>query len=198
MAAGTEITIYLIKSIGSLVLFFIILRGVLHASRANFYNPITQTVLKCTNPLLSPLRGLVPTIGRIDWAVISSAVLLQSTILASISFISGENWAVPGLVTLALWGIIGVLGLLTQLYFFILLAMIIISWVAPASSNPLIELIWQISEPVMKPFRALVPSMGGVDFSPILLFITIKVLQIALHHSAVATGLPVRLLIAGL
>ena len=125
-----------------------------------------------------------------DWAVVVFAVLLQSLILLAITVIAGDSWAAPGLHILLVWGVIGVLGLLINLYFFILIAMIIISWVAPGSRHPAIELIWQISEPVMAPVRSLLPNMGGIDFSPILLFIVINVVQIGLRHLAVGVGLP--------
>ena len=82
------------------------------------------------------------------------------------------------------------MGLLVNVYFFILIAMIIVSWVAPGSRHPAIELIWQISEPVMTPFRSLLPNMGGIDFSPILLFVGLNVLQIGLRHLAMNLGLP--------
>ena len=81
-------------------------------------------------------------------------------------------------------------GLTGQPVFFILIAMIIVSWVAPGSRHPAIELIWQISEPVMAPFRSILPNMGGIDFSPILLFIGINVVQIGLRHLAMTLGLP--------
>ena len=69
MSAGTEISLYLIRNLGALLLFVVILRGVLHASRVNFYNPLSQLIVKLTNPLLTPLRGALPAAGRIDWAV---------------------------------------------------------------------------------------------------------------------------------
>ena len=74
--------------------------------------------------------------------------------------------------------------------FFTLIAMIVVSWIAPGSRHPAIELIWQVSEPVMAPFRALLPNMGGIDFSPILVFISINVVQIGLRHLALSVGLP--------
>ena len=190
MSAGTEIALYLIRNVGALILLVVVLRGVLHTSRVNFYNPISQLVVRLTNPLLQPLRGVLPPTGRIDWAVIVIAVLLQSLILAGIAWVAGDRWALPGLPTLLAWGAVGVLGLLVNLYFFILIAMIIVSWVAPSSRHPAIELIWQISEPVMAPFRAVLPNMGGIDFSPILLFIGINVIQIGLRHLAMTLGLP--------
>ena len=190
MGAGAEISLYLIRNLGALLLLVVVLRGVLHASRANFYNPLSQLIVKLTNPMLAPLRGALPAKGRIDWAALVLAVLLQSLILVGIALVAGERWALPGVATLFLWGVIGVLALLVNLYFFILIAMIIVSWVAPGSRHPAIELIWQISEPIMAPVRSLLPNMGGIDFSPILVFIGINVVQIGLRHAALAVGLP--------
>jgi len=190
MDAGTEITLYLVRNLGALLLLLVVLRGILHATRVNFFNPISQLVVRLTNPLLNPLRKVLPARGRLDWAAVVLAILLQSLILAGIAWIAGERWALPGLITLIIWGGIGVLGLLVNLYFFVLIAMIVVSWIAPGSRHPAIELIWQISEPVMAPFRALLPNMGGIDFSPILVFISINVIQIALRHLAVTVGLP--------
>lgn len=190
MGAGTEISLYLIRNIGALLLLVIVLRGVMHASRVNFYNPISQLIVRVTNPLLTPLRGALPAAGRIDWAAVVLAVVIQALILAGIAWLAGDQWSVPGLPTLLAWGAVGVMGLLVNLYFFIIVAMIIVSWVAAGSRHPAIELIWQISEPVMAPFRALLPNMGGLDLSPILLFFSIQIVQIGLRHLAFSLGLP--------
>ena len=190
MGAGTEISLYLVRNLGALLLLMVVMRGVLHTSRVNFYNPISQLIVRLTNPLLAPFRNFLPAAGRVDWAVVVLAVLVQSLILLAITVIAGDGWATPGIPILLVWGVIGVLGLLINLYFFILIAMIIISWVAPGSRHPAIELIWQVSEPVMAPMRSLLPNMGGIDFSPILLFIIINVVQIGLRHLAVGVGLP--------
>ena len=190
MGAGTEISLYLIRNIGALLLLAIVLRGVMHASRVNFYNPISQLIVRLTNPLLAPLRGVLPATGRVDWSAVVVAIFVQALILAGIAWLAGDQWRMPGVLTLLAWGAVGVMGLLVNLYFFILIAMIIISWVAPGSRHPAIELVWQISEPVMAPVRALLPNMGGIDFSPILLFVGINVLQIGLRHLAFNLGLP--------
>ena len=190
MGAGTEISLYLIRNIGALLLLVIVLRGVMHASRVNFYNPISQLIVRVTNPLLTPLRGALPAAGRIDWAAVVLAIVIQALILAGIAWLAGDQWSVPGLPTLLAWGAVGVMGLLVNLYFFIIVAMIIVSWVAAGSRHPAIELIWQISEPVMAPFRALLPNMGGLDLSPILLFFSIQIVQIGLRLLAFSLGLP--------
>ena len=190
MGAGTEISLYLIRNVGALLLLVIVLRGVMHASRVNFYNPISQVIVRLTSPLLTPLRGALPAYGRIDWAAVVSALVIQALVLAAIAWLSGDQWGVPGIPTLLAWAAVAVMGLLVNLYFFILVAMIIVSWIAPGSRHPAIELTWQISEPVMAPCRALLPNIGGIDLSPILLFFSIQIVQIGLRHLAFGLGLP--------
>jgi YggT family protein len=95
----------------------------------------------------------------------------------------------PNILLLLAWSALGVVSLLVNIYFFALLAMIILSWIAPGSRNPAVFLLFQITEPVMAPFRKVLPAMGGMDFSPILVFILINVIQIALRHMAAGIGL---------
>ena len=95
----------------------------------------------------------------------------------------------PNPLLLVVWSTLGIVGLLVNIYFFALLAMIILSWVAPGGNHPALYLLHQITEPVMAPFRKVLPPMGGLDLSPILVFIVINVVQIALRHLATGVGL---------
>ena len=187
MAAFNEIALYLVQTLLNLYLFVVLLRLVLQWVRADFYNPIGQLVVRATNPLVVPLRRLIPSVGGFDLATLLLALLLQS---AGICFILVLNGApLPGIVQLLVWSVLGLAGMLVNLYFFALLAMIILSWVAPGSHNPAVALIYQITEPVMGPIRQLLPPLGGLDLSPILLFIIINIVQIALRHMASGVGL---------
>ena len=95
MGAGTEISLYLIRNVGALLLLMIVLRGVLHLSRVNFYNPLSQLVVRLTNPMLSPLRPVLPARGRIDWAAVILAIGIQTLILVAIAWVAGDRWALP-------------------------------------------------------------------------------------------------------
>ncbi|MEE4203975.1 MAG: YggT family protein [Halieaceae bacterium] len=193
MSATQEIGVYLVQALSSLLLILIVLRGVLHAVRADFYNPVTQFVVKVTNPIIAPLRKLIPFSGRIDPATVLLALVVQALGIALVLWFSG--FMPPNPLLLLAWSAVGVISLLVNLYFIALIAMIVVSWVAPGSHNPAIYLLYQITEPVMAPVRSLLPNMGGIDFSPILLFILINVVQIALRHMAVSIGLPASLVI---
>lgn len=187
MSATNEILGYLVQTFISLYMLAMLLRFLLQLVRADFYNPISQFLVKVTNPLVIPLRRVIPGLGGVDLATLLLAILLQ--VAGIVVLLLLNNLGLPNVLLLLAWAALGVLGLVVNIYFFALLATIILSWVAPGSTNPAIYLLHQITEPVMAPFRKALPSMGGLDFSPILVFILINVIQIALRHMAAGIGL---------
>ena len=187
MGALTEILVYLLQTFLSLLLLVVMLRFLLQLVRADFYNPVSQFLVKVTNPLILPLRKVVPGLWGVDMASVLLLIVVQIAGIAAMLLLNG--YALPNPLLLAVWSLVGIAGLLVNFYFFALLAMIILSWIAPGSQNPVIYLLHQLTEPVMAPIRRLLPSMGGMDFSPILVFIAINVIQIALRHIAGAVGL---------
>ena len=187
MNAINEILVYLVQTVLSLYLVTMLLRFLLQLVRADFYNPISQFIVKVTNPLVIPLRRVIPGLGGIDVSSLLLALLLQLAAIVALLLINGLS--PPGILLLLAWSVLGVLGLLVNIYFFALLAMIILSWVAAGSRHPAIYLLYQITEPVMAPFRKVLPPMGGLDLSPILVFVLINIIQIALRHLAQGVGL---------
>lgn len=187
MSAMNDILIYLIQTLLNLFLLAMLLRFLLQLVRADFYNPISQFLVKATNPLVLPMRKIVPGFGGLDMASLLLALLLQ--LLGIVAILVIGDLGLPPILLLLVWSLLGVIGLLVNIYFFALLAMIILSWISPGGNNPAVYLLFQITEPVMAPFRKLLPAMGGLDFSPILLFILINVIQIALRHLAAGVGL---------
>lgn len=193
MNALQEILVYLVQAVSSLLLITIVLRGVMHAVRADFYNPITQFVVKFTNPLLNPMRKLIPVSARIDPATVVLALLIHMLGIALVLWLSG--YMPPNILVLLTWAIVGVLSLLVSLYFVAIIVMIIVSWVAPGSNHPAIYLVYQIVEPVMAPVRSVIPALGGLDFSALFVILALNMLQILLRHMAAAVGLPASLVI---
>jgi len=187
MGAFSEISGYLIQTFLSIYLVAMLLRFLLQVVKADFYNPISQFLVKITNPLVIPLRKIIPGYGGLDLASLLLALVLQAGGIVAILLLNGLE--APSPLQLLIWASLGIVGLLVNIYFFALLAMIILSWVAPGSNNPAIYLLYQITEPVMAPVRKMLPPMGGLDFSPILVFILINVIQIALRHMAAGAGL---------
>lgn len=187
MGPMTEIGLLLVQTLFSLYLAVVILRLLLQLARADFYNPISQFMVKATNPLLLPLRRIIPPIGKVDTASIVLALLVQMVAMVAIIALFGAR--IPNVITLLGWSVIGCLALTVNLYFFAIIINIILSWVAPGTHHPAAVLLYQLTEPVMQPFRRIVPPMGGIDLSPIIVFLMISILQILLKSMAQEAGL---------
>jgi len=189
MDALRDIANLLIQTLCQLFLLALIMRVLLQLARADSYNPISQFLIKVTQPLLKPIRRFIPSIGKVDTATLIAILLIQ--MLTTAALVALQGYSIPNPLDLLIWAVLGTLGMLINIYFIAILASIIISWVAPGSYNPLILLLHQLTEPVMAPFRKIVPAMGGLDLSPIFVFLTINVLQIMLSHIAASVSLPV-------
>ena len=188
--------VFLVMTLVNLYLFIVMLRFILQFSQADFYNPISQAIAKATSPLVNPLQKALKPMGRISIATLVIAFFVKLIGIALVFTIAGQG--VPPITNLLLGSLTGVITTLLDIYFYALIGSIILSWVAPHSSHPGALLIYQITEPVMAPVRNILPSMGGLDLSPIFVFIGINVIEImVLGTLGVASGMP-KYLIAGL
>lgn len=166
--------IMLANTLINLYLFALMLRFLLHASRADYYNPISQAVVRVTSPLVAPVQRLVPPAGPIDIATLLVALIFKALGIGIICMILFGALPIGLLLTAALAGVVNAL---LKIYFFALIIMIILSWVAPQSGHPGALLVFQITEPIMAPVRRIVPSIGMIDLSPIVVFLLISVLD---------------------
>lgn len=195
MTAAAEITMMLLNTVVSLAIAAFLLRMIMQLVRADFYNPICQFLVKVTNPLVIPLRKIIPSVGKVDTASLLLALIAQAVGIALLFQLFGGGF--PNPAQLLIWSVIGLCSALLNLYFFAIIGNIIMSWVAQGGNHPAAQILYQITEPVMAPFRKLLPAMGGLDLSPIFVFLCIKVLEVMLRHAAGAAALP-RGLIMGL
>ncbi|MEM1144128.1 MAG: YggT family protein [Pseudomonadota bacterium] len=191
MNTVNSIGIYLTQTVLGLYMLIMVMRFVLQLVMADFYNPISQFLVKATNPVVLPLRKILPARGRFDAASLVLAILIQ--VITIVILLAMLGYSPPPVSKLLAWSVVGIVGLLLKIYFFALLGSIILSWVAPGSSNPAAYLLYQITEPIMAPVRSLLPAMGGIDFSPILLFILINILEIVLRDLAAGLQVPAQL-----
>jgi YggT family protein len=188
MSPLSQVGLLLINTVGSMVLFIVMLRFLLQLVRADFYNPISQFIVKFTNPLLIPLRRVIPGFGGLDMASLALAYGVQLLTMAAILLVAGYQvpWA-----NVFIWALVGILSLMVNIYFWGLIIVVIASWIAPNSYNPALILINQILEPVIRPIRAKMPDMGGLDLSPIAVFLLIQIFEImVLRPLAAMTGVP--------
>mgnify|MGYP006184800063 CR=1 FL=1 len=166
--------VYVLQTLGSLYLLIVLLRFVLQLVRANFYNPLCQFVVKATQPLLKPLRRIIPSLFGLDMSSLVLALLLQILLFAVILMLNGYQ---AFTLLLLPWALIGIFSLFLKIIFWSMIISVILSWVAPGSRSPGAELVSQITEPVLAPFRRWVPNLGGLDISPIFAFIAIQLIQ---------------------
>jgi len=190
MSGLIEALIYIIQTLGSLYLLIVLLRFILHVVRADFYNPLSQFIVKATQPLVKPLRRIIPGFAGLDLASLVLAILVQLLLMVITLTLMGYN--VGGFILqLLVWSLIGVTSLFLKVFFFALIISVILSWVAPGSYNPGAQLVNQICEPLLAPFRKLLPNLGGLDISPIFAFITINLIdRFVIGGLAASTGLP--------
>ena len=166
---------FLIHALGGLYLLAVLLRFVLQLVRADFYNPLSQFIVRATSPLLMPLRRVIPGFGGIDLASLVLALLVQlALILIILALDGGASWTLPLLLA---WSLIGVTSLFLKIFFFALIVSVILSWVAPGTHNPAAQLVHQICEPLLAPIRRFLPNLGGLDISPIFAFIALHLLD---------------------
>lgn len=189
MSPLSNAAMLLANTFGSFVLLIVLLRFLLQLVRADFYNPISQFIVKATNPILAPLRRLIPSIGSLDIASLLLLYVAEVLLIAAIFWISGSQF-IPW-TSLLIWAPIAIFSLILNLYFWGLIITVIASWIAPNSYNPALILVNQLLEPVMRPIRKILPNMGGLDFSPIAVFLIIQLTEIlVLNPLAGALGIP--------
>ncbi len=172
-----EVFYYLISAILQIVTVLFIARFLLQACRADFYNPISQGIVRFTDPLLRPIRVVLPGYKNLDFAAFVAVWITQIVLLVTIATITDRALE---LLPVLLVSLRQVLLLFVAGIKWIILIVIIASFIAPGAQHPILLLLRQITEPVLAPARRLLPPMGGLDFSPILVFLLLGVIEIML------------------
>lgn len=173
----TNPVVFLISTAFDLYIIAVILRFLLQWVRADFYNPVSQFLVKATNPPLVPLRRILPGVGGIDLASIVLMLALASAELFLIIMLSG---ATPGALFLVARAVAKIVELFLGIYTFSIIIQVILSWVNPHSYNPVTMLLHQLNDPLLRPIRRLLPDMGGFDLSPLLAIVLIQVSKMIL------------------
>jgi len=168
---------FLIKSLSDLYLATFLLRFVLQRVRADFYNPLSQFVVKATNPLVVPARRFIPSAGGIDVPTLIVLVALECLVTWLLLALVG---GAPNVETFLLFVLLRLASLTLWLYSISILVYVILSWVAQASYSPIAMLLGQVVGPILRPVRRILPSIAGLDLSPLVVLLLIQALMIAL------------------
>jgi len=185
MGYGTNAIIFLIETIFGLYLLAVMLRMLLQVVRADFYNPVSQFLVKVTNPPLIPLRRMIPGFGGIDFPAIVLMLAIQLVEVLLIVLVQGISPVFLGLVVLA---IAKLLFLLVNVFLFSILIQVVISWVNPGAYNPVVSLLYSLNEPMLSRARRILPPISGFDLSPILVMILFQLVKMLLIQPVYDVG----------
>jgi len=172
--------IYIIDALSMLITFVFLLRFWLPWFRVDFRNPLAQGILQITAPIIIPLRRIVPAIGRIDTATILVAYVVQALSMILVILLSGNT---PGARFVLLAALFQLAILSLRLFMFAIIVRIVLSWVAPQTYNPVTAMLTSMTEPLLAPFRRVIPPIGGFDISPVFAIILLGALSILFQDS---------------
>jgi YggT family protein len=171
--------IFIVETLLTLALFAFLLRLLLQWSRADFRNPVAQAVVRLTNPLVLPLRRVLPPIGKIDTASVVAVALLAFIEVAIIYSMRGVHLSgpLPWLREILLQ----ILRTTLWTYFYAIFVYALLSLIAPGGYSPVQSLLTSLCEPVLRPIRRVIPSIASLDLSPLWAAIAIQALLILLR-----------------
>lgn len=166
---------YLLDTLFNLYIAALMFRLLLQIVKADYYNPLTQILVKVTDPVILPLRRILPGTGRFDLACVVAMLLLEliavfvATQLAGIPASAGKIFA---------FSIFKLIRMLLVTYLVMIIANVVLSWVGQKWRHPIIPLIYQLTEPLLRKIRKIIPALGGLDLSPLIALIAIQFLLI--------------------
>ena len=173
-----EAILFIVGSLWSLYLGIFALRFVMQLVRANFRNPAADAIVKLTNPLLLPLRRVLPPIGKIDTASIVALIIVQAAAIATMWLLGG--YFIPNAGAFVYIVFLTLLITVIRFYIFALILYAILSWIAPGTYSPAAALLDSLCEPLLRPIRRIIPPLGGIDLSALFVIILLQALHIAI------------------
>jgi YggT family protein len=175
----TQAGLFLVQTAFGLYAALVLLRLLFQAMDVDFRNPLSQFVYRATQPVLRPLRRVLPWRARVEPALLALLLLVK---LLEVYALSGLRGYLPGLIGALLMALAQSLSLLTLTLSALLIVRAIASWVVAAGAgyNPMLRLLEQLTEPLLAPLRRIIPPLGGIDFSVLLALVAVQLLNILL------------------
>lgn len=179
--------IFLISSLLDAYIFILVLRFFLQWFKADYYNPLTQLIAKISAPLVKPLSHLLPTIKYINTAVLAAVMLVEIVKIyllvwfgshMLINILGGVAWALGDLIMHV-----------SNVFFYAILVQVILTWIKPQGGNPVLEIVYRLALPVLKPFQRIIPPIGGLDLSPLPAMLLLKAVSFYVAFPLMVWGL---------
>lgn len=184
MGALTTVLDFLLTTLFQLYIAVVLLRFLLQWARADFYNPLSQFVVKITTPLVRPLRRIIPGFGGWDLATLVAAWLLAilQVVLVGTQI---SQYNIPGLldgqvltpIAIVMISLLDLFALTVSLFLIAIIIQALSSWFNPGHYNPLTAALYSLTEPLLRPARRLLPPISGIDLSPLLVLLALQVLK---------------------
>ena len=170
--------IFIVDTLLSLALFVVLARLLLQWARADFRNPIAQAIVRVTNPVILPLRRILPPVGKVDTASVVAVVLVAIIKVGILLALRG--YGSPGVQLWVQSVAVELVEALLRTYFYAILLYALLSLIAPGGYSPLQSVLASVCEPVLRPFRRLIPPIAGIDLSPLWAVIAIQAILLLL------------------
>ena len=160
--------LFLVDTVLGLYILIVLLRFLFQLVGADFYNPISQFIVKASNPPLNRLRQVVPRLWGIDVATVILLIVLEGTRISVTALLIGRS---PQLVGVLVLSIAELLKLAVYVMVFSIFMRALLSWISMGRFHPMLQLLYSFTEPLLAPARRLLPNTSGIDLSPIIVFI---------------------------
>ena len=182
----SQAAIFLVQLFFDIFILAFLLRYLLTKLRVNSYNPLSEVIMKVTNPVLKPLRRMIPGYYGVDWSSIVALLLIQSLeIIITQLIIRGDVIAINALFILTMANL---LKMILYIYMFTIIIQVIISWINPSAYNPIVTIMSQLTDPILRPVRRIASFGGGLDFSPLIVLVIIQLLMILIISPLMEIG----------
>jgi len=165
---------FLIDTVFDLYIMVILLRVWLQLARADFYNPFSQFIVKATQPVVRPLRRFIPAIGPLDTASVVFAIAVAALKVVIIATLANQGF---NAFIVSISALIMVISSAFKMLTWVLIIRAILSWISQGQ-NPIEAVMIQLTEPLLRPIRNRLPSMGGLDLSMVVVILGIQFLEI--------------------
>jgi YggT family protein len=171
-------TVFLIQTVFGFYILAVMLRFLLQCVRADFYNPLVQFLVRITNPLLLPLRRFVPGYRGLDLASVVLAFALQLLEVLLVTALFGRSLDIGGVLLVT---VMELLKLLINIYLWGVIIQAVLSWINPDPRHPAARVLAQLTAPLLRPARRLLPPVSGVDLSPVLVVVALIFVSLLLQ-----------------
>ncbi len=184
MSPAAQGGLFLLHFIAGLIVFVLLLRFLLRATYVDWRHPIVTFIARVTNPLCAPMNKLIPVRGRWDYSAIASAFLVQVLFVLLLGFLTEKSY---GPLLIGIVALTEIMNQMLDMMFWLIIIQVILSWVSQGY-NPNTAIFEQITAPILQPFQRLIPPIGGLDLSPIIAILAIKLTQIVVVGSIAQFG----------